>query len=236
MARLESVNIDSQSGKPVGGRLELCQPFIEVNAMNAMNIDMRSYRQPEFPVQEILVHRWSPRAMSGQPISLEELNTLFEAARWAPSSYNEQPWRFTYAMRDTEAWPFYLSWLMETNRSWCVHAAALILIVSKKTFSHNGKPNAVHLFDAGAAWENLAIQGVRMGLVVHAMAGFDGNKATQGANIPADYSVCTMVAVGRPGEVEALPEPLRSREIPSGRKSISQLAFEARFPGSLTEL
>ncbi len=199
--------------------------------MNVLQTDMRSFRQPEYPVDELLVNRWSPRAMSGEPISSEELHTLIEAARWAPSSFNEQPWRFLYAMRDSNPWPMYLNWLMDANRSWCINAGALLLIVSKKTFTHNGKPNAVHVFDAGAAWQNLALQGTRLGLVIHGMAGFDWNKAQLEAGVPADYSVCAMVAVGRPGQVDQLPEPLRSREVPTGRKTVADLAFEGRFPG-----
>ncbi len=199
--------------------------------MHVLQTDVRSYRQPEYPVDELLVNRWSPRAMSGEPISREELHTLIEAARWAPSSFNEQPWRFLYAMRDSAHWPMYMNWLMEANRVWCANAGALLLIVSKKTFTHNGKPNAVHVFDAGAAWQNLALQGARLGLVIHGMAGFDWTKAQQEAGVPSDYSVCAMVAVGRPGRVDGLPENLRSREVPTGRKPMAQLVFEGKFAG-----
>ena len=134
-------------------------------------------RQSDHPIESLILQRWSPRAMSGEPLSQEELLTLFEAARWAPSTYNEQEWRFLYGRRDTPQWPLFFDLLVEFNQSWCRNAAVLVVVLARKTFTRNNKPNAVHLFDAGAAWENLALQAAAMGLVSHGMMGFDFDKA-----------------------------------------------------------
>src|SRR6185369_16773003 len=110
------------------------------------------------PIEPLLYKRWSPRSMSGEPISEQELLTVFEAARWAPSTYNEQEWRFLYARRNTPQWPLLFNLLMEANQLWCKKAALLCVVIARKTFTRNGKPNPVHLYDAGSAWENLALQ------------------------------------------------------------------------------
>src|SRR5688572_11707933 len=117
------------------------------------------HRKPDYPIQTIFYRRWSPRALSGEPITDDELLTIFEAVRWAPSTYNEQEWRFLYARRDTEHWQTFFGLLVEGNQAWCKDAAALVVVLSHKVFSRNGKPNPVHTFDAGAAFENLALQG-----------------------------------------------------------------------------
>ncbi len=189
------------------------------------------HRTPDYPVDPVFVHRWSPRAMSGEPISEKQLFTLLEASRWAPSSYNEQPWRIIYARRDTPAWARHLGLLVEANQTWCRNAAALLLFVSKKAFTKGGKPNPVHVFDCGSAWENLALQGAHMGLVIHGMAGFDNERARKELGVPDDFSVCAMAAIGRPGRTEDLPENLRSIEAPSPRKPVREFAFEGTFPG-----
>lgn len=188
------------------------------------------HRRADHPVEPLFVQRWSPRAMSGAPVSQEELHSLFEAARWAPSSYNEQPWRFLYARRGDEHWQTFFDLLLPANQAWAHAAGALILIVAKRTFTRNGKPNAVHAFDAGAAWSNLANQGSRMGLVVHGMAGFDWDRARTALRVPDDFSVQAMAAIGRPGDPDALPENLRGGETPSGRRPIGESAFHGLFP------
>lgn len=187
------------------------------------------HRQADHPIGSTFIERWSPRAMNGQTITQDELNPLLEAARWAPSSYNEQPWRFLYARRDTPHWARFLDLLVEANQAWARDAGALLLIASSKVFSRNGKPNRVHEFDAGAAWENFALQGARQGLVVHGMAGFDVDKARQVLNIPDDFSIIAMVAVGHPGDPDKLPENLRAAETPSGRRKIEEFALEGGF-------
>lgn len=189
-----------------------------------------AHRKPEYPVEPLFVHRWSPRAMSGEPITVAELMRLFEAARWAPSSYNAQPWRFLWARRDTPHWPTLFGLLGEANRVWAQRAAALVVVVSRKLFEHNGQPARTYAFDAGAAWENLALQGSAMGLVVHGMQGFDYERARTELRVPAEFDVQAAIAVGRPGRVEDLPEPLRDREKPSPRKPVADIALEGGFP------
>lgn len=192
-------------------------------------INVGDFRKPDHDVSPFLVERWSPRAMSGETISDEELNSLFEAARWAPSSFNDQPWHFVYAKRNTEHWDKLFNFMGEFNQSWTLNAAVLIVIVSRKVFAHNGKPSRTHSFDTGAAWVNLAHQASGMGLVAHAMAGFDYNKAAEELKLPENYAVEAMVAIGRPGNKADLPEGLAEREKPSGRNSISDFAFEGSF-------
>ena len=186
-------------------------------------------RKPDHPVEKIFVDRWSPRAMSGAAVSQEELMRLFEAARWAPSSFNNQPWRILYARRDTEHWKRFFDLLVEQNRVWVKNATYLLVFVSKKTFDHNGKPSITHSFDTGAAWENLALQGSALGLVVHGMQGFDYDRAKSELNVPDEFSVEAMVAIGRPGRKEDLPEALRERESPSDRRKLSETIFEGGF-------
>ena len=187
-------------------------------------------RKADYPIDSVFLDRWSPRAMSGEPITEEELFTLFEAARWAPSSFNNQSWRFLYARRDTAHWPLFLSLLVEFNQSWAKNAAALIVFVSKTTFDHNGEPAITHSFDTGAAWENLALQGTLKGLVVHGMQGFDYEKARTALNIPEGFNVEAMAVVGKPGPKEDLPERLQERETPSDRRKITETAFEGPYP------
>ncbi|HEX8337587.1 MAG TPA: nitroreductase family protein [Pyrinomonadaceae bacterium] len=185
--------------------------------------------QTQYPVDELFLDRWSPRAMSGEDVTDEELMTLFEAARWAPSSYNNQPWRILYARRETAHWPAFFGLLVEGNQAWAKDAAALLLFVSKETFDFNGKPYPTHSFDAGAAWENLALQATMLGLVTHGMQGFDYERARSELNIPEGFRVEAMVAVGRPGDPARLPEGLREREAPSGRKSLPEITCEGAF-------
>jgi nitroreductase len=181
------------------------------------------------PVDELFLDRWSPRAMSGEGLSEEELMTLFEAARWAPSSYNNQPWRILYARRETAQWPAFFGLLVEGNQAWAKDAGVLLLFVSKETFDFNGKPYPTHSFDTGAAWENLALQATKLGLATHGMQGFDYERARTELNIPEGFRVEAMIAVGHPGDPAQLPERLREREAPSGRKSLSEITCEGAF-------
>jgi nitroreductase len=187
------------------------------------------YRKAEYPVEMLFVRRWSPRALSGEALTEKELMTLFEAARWAPSTYNEQEWRFLYARRGTEHWSLFFDLLVEGNRQWCQRAAVLVVALAHKVFARSGKPNPVHLFDCGAAFENLALQGTAMGLVVHGMQGFDYDKARTALAVPNDYAVAAMFALGRPGDPDQLPAELRERETPNGRRPVKDSIREGRF-------
>lgn len=186
-------------------------------------------RKAEHDVDRIFLDRWSPRAMSDEGVSNEELMSLFEAARWAPSSYNNQPWRFVYAKRNGSGWDALVGLLVPSNRVWAEKAAALVLIVSRETFEYNGKPSRTHTFDAGAAWGYLALQGSMRGLVVHGMEGFDYERAKTELGVPDGFKVEAMAAIGRPGRKEDLPPKQRDMESPSGRKSKAELVFEGRF-------
>ena len=186
-------------------------------------------RKADWPIEPIFLKRWSPRAMTGEPLRDDELMTLFEAARWAPSTYNEQEWRFLYARRDSAHWQTFFGLLAEANQVWCKQAAALVVVLSHKVFTRNGKPNPVHTFDSGSAFENLALQGGAMGLVVHGMAGFDRDRARSALRVPEDYDVEAMIALGRPGNPGDLPEELQKIEKPSGRKKVNEIAREGPF-------
>lgn len=191
--------------------------------------DPSAVRSPARPIESIFVRRWSPRAMSGTPIAPDVLATLFEAARWAPSTYNEQEWRFLYAHREGPHWATFFDLLAEGNRAWCHRAGVLVVVLSHRVFVRNGKPNPVHSFDAGAAFENFALQGAAMGLVVHGMMGFDYDRARTALAVPDDYAVEAMIAIGHPGDPADLPESLRKIETPSQRKPVVEIAREGPF-------
>lgn len=181
------------------------------------------------PINKLILHRWSARAFSDAPVTDQELNQLFEAARWAPSSYNSQPWVFVYAKRGTPAWDTFKDLMVDFNKSWTHNAGALVVIASREK-SETGRPMHTHSFDTGAAWQNLALQATSMGLIAHGMSGFDYAKAKEALHIPDGYAIEAMVAVGRPGSLENLPEELRARETPSDRKPVESFAFEGSFP------
>jgi len=185
-------------------------------------------RTTDHGVGQLFVDRWSPRAMSGEELPAETLQTLFEAARWAPSSMNNQPWRMLYAPRGSSHWPLYFDLLVDANKVWCAKAAVLVVFVSKTTFD-NGKPCRTHSYDTGAAWMSLALQGSLLGLVVHGMQGFDYERARVDLQIPAEYQVEAMAAVGWPGRLEELPEALQARETPSDRRALELTICEGLF-------
>lgn len=171
--------------------------------------------------------------MSGESIDVGELMTLLEAARWAPSSGNSQPWRFVWARRESEHWPAFFELLNEGNRTWCHRAAALVVLLSRKTSETTGRPLITHAYDTGAAWMSMALQGRLMGLVVHGMAGFDYDRARVVLGVPDDLHVNAMAAVGRPGAREDLPPPHREREFPNSRRPLGELTFEGRYQPQL---
>src|SRR4029079_11464551 len=147
----------------------------------------------DYPIDPMFLERWSPRAFTDEPIAERELLTLLEAARWAPSSFNSQPWRFLYARRDTGPWPQFLGLLSAYNQSWAGNAAALVILVSKTTMLPRGAdkevPSPTHSLDAGAAWANLALQATRSGLAAHGMAGFDVPRTAAQRRVAAHHRV-----------------------------------------------
>ena len=186
-------------------------------------------RTADYPIDDLFLSRWSPRAMTGEAISEEDLMTLFEAARWAPSSYNNQPWRFLYARRDTEHWQTFFDLMVEFNQSWAKNAAVLVVFISRTHFQFNGEPSVTHSFDTGAAWENLALQGWRKGFVMHGMQGFDYEAARSALRIPEEFAVEAMAAIGIPADPATLPPELREKEVPSERRKLEESICEGPF-------
>ncbi len=194
---------------------------------------MSNPRQPAHPVAPMFVNRWSPRALTGEAITREQLHTVLEAARWAPSAFNYQPWRFIYALRDTAQWGPIFEGVKEGNRTWVKDGAALIVLVSAKNAQFPGAdapgPNAWHSFDSGAAWISMAFQAMQMGLVAHALAGFEADKIRAATALPDDYAVNAVIVIGKQGEKAKLPEALQAREAPNDRKPLSAISFEGKF-------
>lgn len=190
-------------------------------------------RTAEYPVHPLFLQRWSPRAFTGETIDDATLLGLFEAARWAPSAYNSQPWRFIYAKKDSENWPRFLELLSEYNRSWAQSASALVILLSKKSFVPPGKsdpqPATTHAFDAGAAWASLALQATQSGWHAHAIGGYDKDRARAALGVPEEYQLEAAIAVGRQADKSTLPEALRERETPNSRRPLAELIAEGGF-------
>jgi len=194
-----------------------------------MSSAKENIRQSEVAITPLILKRWSPRALSGEKLSDEELLTLFEAAKWAPSAYNGQPWRFIYVKNGMPAWDKLFSTLAAGNKIWTRKAAVLVLVLSRNLFEYNDQPNPTASFDCGAAWQNLALEATSRGLVAHAMSGFDYDAARANFNIPDIYKPEVIIALGRPGRKEDLPENLRALEFPSDRKKLSEIISEGEF-------
>jgi nitroreductase len=190
---------------------------------------VEDHRKPDHEIEPLIYRRWSPRAMSGQPLTEEELLACFEAARWAPSTYNEQEWRFLYARRGEAQWHEFFDLLVEANQAWAKNAGVLVVVLAAKTFARNGQPNPVHLYDVGAAWQNVALQAAAMGLVGHGMSGFDYERAAKELGVPAEFAVAAMFALGHPGDPAELPEDYQKMEKPSGRRPVKESICEGRF-------
>jgi nitroreductase len=190
-------------------------------------------RVADYPIDPMFLARWSPRAFLPRPISPNDLMTMLEAARWAPSSFNAQPWRFVYAHRETEFWDSFLDLLVPRNQEWARHASALVFVVSKSTMRPIGPghdvPSTTYALDAGAASGYMALQAYLMGWHVHGMAGFDHDRTRVVLKVPDDHVVLAVYAIGRPGAPTALPEALRAREHPSSRVPLTELVFEGNF-------
>jgi len=188
-----------------------------------------NHRRAQVHVDPMFLDRWSPRALSPERIPEEQLKMLFEAARWAPSCSNEQPWLFLYA--DTgEDLELFRSLINDSNRRWTDNAPVLCFLITRKRFSRNEKPNNWAAFDAGAAWMSLALQARRLGLYAHAMAGFHRDTIYEVLEIPEDdYKAICAIAIGRYGDAQSLPEDLRKREAPNTRKPLSDVFIKGKF-------
>jgi nitroreductase len=199
---------------------------------------MSNTRHPDYPVEPLFINRWSPRAFTGETIADETLFTFFEAARWAASSFNSQPWRYIYAKNDSPHWADFLNFLTEFNRGWASSASVLIVALSKTTFVPPGKDQAIamssHAFDAGAAWANLALQTHLSGWAAHGIGGFDPQLTRETLAIPDNFSIQTLIAIGKPSnDISQLPASLQAKETPSPRKPITDFIRAGHF--SFTE-
>lgn len=182
-------------------------------------------------IEPLFASRWSTKAYSGAAIDDAVLFKSFEAARWAPSGGNAQPWRFIYAKRDSAVWPQFLALLNERNQVWAANASALVVLLSKKIRQtpEGPRPSRSHSFDAGAAWSNFAHQTHLSGYSTRAIGGFDRPAARAGLGVPEDYEIEVFIAVGKPADKTVLPEPLQSANQPSGRLPLADLISDGRF-------
>ena len=199
-----------------------------------MNAPVTALRIPDHDVHPQFPARWSPRAFSAETMTEAEVLRLLEAARWAPSALNLQPWRFVYGLRGDAGFAAILSALVPFNVGWAKEAAALIAVGSKTTrTAQDGSEvaNATHAFDTGAAWANLALQAHLAGYVAHGMSGFDPARAASALHLPDGHAIHAIVAVGRQGDPAQLDDTLRAREVPSPRVPLNTIAFHGRFPG-----
>lgn len=186
--------------------------------------------QTKVPIHDIIAKRWSPCAFeSSKPIKREELLALLEAARWAPSCYGDQPWRYIICDKKTNlsAWVKLLSCLADANQVWAKNAPLLILVTYINNFGHNGRANRWAAYDTGASMENLILQAVSMGLMAHPMGGFDVTKVGEIFNVPPDFTAMAVIAVGHQAESNILDSTLKEREAAAReRLPLDKLFFE----------
>jgi nitroreductase len=183
-----------------------------------------------FDILPLIKTRWSSRAISSEKIPREEIQALVEAARYAPSCFNEQPWHFIIADTD-EAHAKIVGTLTEMNQAWAGKAPVLIALCAKKVFAHNGSPNFWHQFDTGTAWGYFSLEAERRGLITHGMAGIDREAAAKAFELPPEYEVIAAIAVGKPGKAEDLPEKFKAMEKPNTRKDPSDICSFGKFGG-----
>lgn len=182
-------------------------------------------------VEKLLVERWSPRSFDGSEIPQEDLNVIFEAAGWAPSAYNTQPWTFLYARRGDPNWDLFLAQLVEFNQGWAKDASALVYVVSDKYMRSDkgNSDNHSHSFDAGSAWMQAALQAHAMGYQTHGMTGVNFGVAKAALGIPDDHRLEAAFVIGKMAAKERLPEFLQEREVPSTRKPVNEIARAGKF-------
>jgi nitroreductase len=209
--------------------IEICQA-----TLNVKEYVMKTERIPDHPIDPVFLDRWSPRAYDATSIPASDLLTILEAARWAPSAYNVQPWRFLYSLRGDAHWQRYLELLDPFNASWARHASAMVVVLSDTVMTGDGsrpqKPSRTHSFDAGAAWAQLALQATSLGYQAHAMAGIHFDQSQENLAVPERYRVEIAIAIGKRADPSVLPEELQDREQPSQRLSVREIAFAGSFP------
>lgn len=181
----------------------------------------------DHPIHELIRNRWSPRAFSDKSVEPGVLASLFEAARWAASSFNDQPWAYLVATKDdSENFKKMVAVLMEFNANWAKNAPVLAISVARRNFSHDGSPNPVAMHDVGAANAQLTAEATSRGLLVHQMAGFSRDKARQTFGIPESWDPVSAIAIGYPGDPDTLAEDFRKRELaPRTRKPLREFVM-----------
>jgi len=183
------------------------------------------------PIEELLRRRWSPRAFAERLVEPEKLASIFEAARWSASCFNEQPWNFIVATRDDPAeFARLLSCLVDGNQAWAARAPVLMVSVARLNFAQNDKPNRTAIHDVGLATAHLILQAMALGLFVHPMAGFYPDKVRELYGVPDGYEPVVAIAIGYPGDPATLSESLSQRELaPRTRKAQEEFTFRGRF-------
>ena len=200
---------------------------------------MRPPRQVAYPIHDLLRRRWSPRAFAKRAVEPEKLRSVLEAARWAPSSFNAQPWSFLVATRDGDAADYerMLGCLVEFNQNWAKSAPVLIVAVATNAFEHNNKPNRHAFYDTGAAVAMLSVEATSLGLHVHQMAGFSPEQVRSVYGVPESAEPVSAIALGYVGDPDTLPEDLRKKELaPGERKPVASFVYSGgwgRKPGWL---
>jgi nitroreductase len=191
-----------------------------------IDLEQNKHAVTDAPVEDIILRRWSPRAFADRPVSDADLKTVFTAASWAASSYNEQPWRFVVGRKGDETWNRIFKSLTPANQSWANSAPVLYASFAKRTFSHNGSPNRVAVHDVGAASATLALQAMALGLHTHGMAGFDPEALRAAFNVPNDFDPVAVWALGYLGNPDRLPENYKKMELqPRTRRPLQEFVF-----------
>ncbi|MFS0865016.1 nitroreductase family protein [Fredinandcohnia sp. 179-A 10B2 NHS] len=198
--------------------------------MTQVKTKSENTREAQYEVNPLFINRWSPRSFLEKEVPEADLLSVFEAARWAPSANNFQPWRFIVAKSEADLKLFH-TFINPGNLVWCEKAPVLTLLISKKT-TDNGE-NRYHAFDSGTAFGYLALEAANKGLVTHAMGGFDRDKAREALQIPDDYEIQCVIAIGYQGEKEVLPENLQEREQPNNRRPLADTLFNGKFNQTL---
>ncbi|MDX8047112.1 nitroreductase family protein [Gracilibacillus sp. S3-1-1] len=188
------------------------------------DINVKEYRSADYPIDDMFLDRWSPRSFAEKEVDDETLMSVFEAARWSPSASNKQPWRFIIAKTAEDREKFH-SFIMDGNLAWCTKAPVLAVIVS------DTEAGGSHGFDTGTAWGYLALQAMKSGLITHAMGGFYRDKAREVLNIPEQFDIQAVIAIGYQDEKEKLAEVFQERELPSSRRPVAESVMEGEFKG-----
>jgi nitroreductase len=194
---------------------------------------MQKIAHTRVPIHDLIAHRWSGRAYDpGKPVMREQVIALLEAARWAPSCYGDQPWRFVIwnKAEDMAGWQAAFETLSPGNQTWVKDAPLLVLVCADTLFNHNGQPNRWAQYDTGAAAENLCLQAVALGLMAHQMGGFDAEKIRAVAGVPAQYIPMAMIAVGVPADPSTFSPEVAERELaPRKRRELGELFFNGKW-------